>query len=182
MSEKEETASEKEDDGEISVDFWPNIGKLRVFVGSNGRLMFLGILFASIDAIATTLQSSLVGSIVDTFGGVVDSLVYERFKDLLVQLSVTYVIEAIFAFLVAYSFKLAGTQRLLALIFSTSFNGTTIFALGHRIAISLQERVFASLVRKEISFFDASRTGELSSRLSSTCPTIGVCIFGVDAN
>ena len=49
-----------------------------------------------------------------------------------------------------------------------TFVQTSLFGLtGERIGNSLRRRLFSSLINKDVEFYDANRTGELLSRISS---------------
>lgn len=43
---------------------------------------------------------------------------------------------------------------------------------GERIVLKLRERLYEKILKQEIAFFDANRTGDLMSRLSSDCTTL----------
>lgn len=49
-----------------------------------------------------------------------------------------------------------------------TFVQTSLFGLtGERIGNSLRRRLFSSLINKDVEYYDANRTGELLSRISS---------------
>lgn len=47
---------------------------------------------------------------------------------------------------------------------------------GQRITRALREKVFGSIVRQEVAFFDQNKTGELINRLSSDTSLVSQCV------
>lgn len=47
---------------------------------------------------------------------------------------------------------------------------------GQRITRALRERVFGSIVRQEVAFFDQNKTGELINRLSTDTSLVSQCV------
>ena len=61
-------------------------------------------------------------------------------------------------------------QWMVILLFGVActFVQTSLFGLtGERIGNSLRRRLFSSLINKDVEYYDANRTGELLSRISS---------------
>lgn len=56
--------------------------------------------------------------------------------------------------------------------FATSFRYFLFTVAGERIVLGLRQKLFESLLSKDISFFDQSSTGELMSRISSDCSVL----------
>lgn len=97
------------EDEEPTAPLLADVQRLARFIGPHRQWIILGILFATIDAVATTVQSTLVGEIVDSFSGKLSSDAFGEFKVLLTSLTICYIVEAIFAFSVAFCFKTAGS-------------------------------------------------------------------------
>ena len=55
----------------------------------------------------------------------------------------------------------------------TGFRGSTFIVIGGRFSVRLRQRLFASLMRQELDFFSAVRTGDITSRLSADCQKVG---------
>ena len=53
-----------------------------------------------------------------------------------------------------------------------SFRGYSFNTMSVRIGRSLRKDLFTSISKKDISFFDENKTGDLVSRLSSDCETV----------
>jgi hypothetical protein len=107
-STEEDAADGTEEEDEPTAPLSTNIRRLSRFIGPHWKWIVIGTLFATIDAIATTIQSILVGNIVDSFSGIINQSSFDTFKSLLINLSIVYVVEALFSFLVAFCFKTAG--------------------------------------------------------------------------
>lgn len=53
-------------------------------------------------------------------------------------------------------------------------NRGCIFSIvGAKVNVRVREKLFASLVRQDIGFFDTTKTGDLTSRLASDCTKVG---------
>ena len=65
----------------------------------------------------------------------------------------------------SYAFILLGT--FVGVGIATFFRSYLFTVAGERIVMQLQARLFASLMRQDIAFFDAHRTGELTNRLAA---------------
>jgi len=50
--------------------------------------------------------------------------------------------------------------------------GATFILLGSRASVRLRQRLFDSLAKQDISFFDSSKTGELTSRMTQDCQKV----------
>ncbi|CBJ26708.1 conserved unknown protein [Ectocarpus siliculosus] len=57
-------------------------------------------------------------------------------------------------------------------IFS-GIRGCIFSVVGARVNVRVRRRLFESLVRQEIGFFDTTKTGDLTSRLASDCTKVG---------
>jgi ATP-binding cassette subfamily B (MDR/TAP) protein 9 len=55
----------------------------------------------------------------------------------------------------------------------TGFRGSTFIVIGGRFSVRLRRRLFSSLMRQELDFFSAVRTGDMTSRLSADCQKVG---------
>ena len=55
----------------------------------------------------------------------------------------------------------------------TGVRGSTFIVLGARFSLRLRQMLFDKLLEQEIGFFDATKTGEISSRLSADCQAVG---------
>lgn len=51
--------------------------------------------------------------------------------------------------------------------------GGIFTVVGARVNVRVRQRLFESLVRQEIGFFDTTKTGDLTSRLASDCTKVG---------
>lgn len=104
----------------------------------------------SIALVALLINSATTLILPKLFGDIVDALV--EADDPMAALN-----KAIFQLLVLFAIgAVSGLVR-----------GWLFTLAGHRVVVRLRSDVFASVVRQEIAFFDASRTGDLTSRLSS---------------
>lgn len=56
-------------------------------------------------------------------------------------------------------------------VFNTS--GCIFTIVGARVNVRVRQRLFDSLVKQEIGFFDTTKTGDLTSRLASDCTKVG---------
>ena len=110
----------------------------------------LGMLsFAMVALLVNTFSSLALPFVV---GQVVDALIAPEDGDAMGELN-KYISILLVLFAIG---AVSGTAR------------SWLFTLaGHRIVYRLRADVFDSIVKQEISFFDKSRTGELTSRLSS---------------
>lgn len=52
-------------------------------------------------------------------------------------------------------------------------SGSIFTIVGARVNVRVRQRLFESLVRQEIGFFDTTKTGDLTSRLASDCTKVG---------
>ena len=51
--------------------------------------------------------------------------------------------------------------------------GSIFSIVGARVNVRVRQRLFESLVRQEIGFFDTTKTGDLTSRLAADCTKVG---------
>ncbi|KAG5180509.1 ABC transporter type 1, transmembrane domain-containing protein [Tribonema minus] len=60
----------------------------------------------------------------------------------------------------------------------TGVRGGLFTLVGSRVNVRIRQMLFDSLVRQEIGFFDTTKTGEITSRLSADCTKVGdqVCL------
>ena len=56
---------------------------------------------------------------------------------------------------------------------ATGVRGATFTVLGARFSTRLRQRLLDALLRAELGFFDVTKTGEISSRLSADCQKVG---------
>ena len=54
----------------------------------------------------------------------------------------------------------------------TGFRGSTFICIGGRFGARLRERLFASLLNQEVDFYGATKTGDVTSRLSADCQKV----------
>lgn len=66
-----------------------------------------------------------------------------------------------------YMIYTVGTAALTGIF--TGMRGSTFLIVGARFSRRLQSRLFGSLLTQDMAFFDATKTGEITSRLSSDC-------------
>lgn len=69
-----------------------------------------------------------------------------------------------------YMLYTIGTAALTGIF--TGIRGSTFLIVGARFSRRLQSRLFSALLRQDMAFFDATKTGELTSRLSSDCQKV----------
>lgn len=69
-----------------------------------------------------------------------------------------------------YMLYMIGTAALTGLF--TGMRGSTFLIVGARFSRRLQSRLFGSLLTQDMAFFDTTKTGELTSRLSSDCQKV----------
>ncbi|CAM9793005.1 unnamed protein product [Pylaiella littoralis] len=55
----------------------------------------------------------------------------------------------------------------------SGIRGCIFTIVGARVNVRVRQRLFESLVRQEIGFFDTTKTGDLTSRLASDCTKVG---------
>ncbi|CAN0435971.1 unnamed protein product [Ectocarpus sp. 12 AP-2014] len=73
-------------------------------------------------------------------------------------------------------FRRSAMYLVLAAVSCAIFSGIRgcIFSVvGARVNVRVRRRLFESLVRQEIGFFDTTKTGDLTSRLASDCTKVG---------
>ena len=51
--------------------------------------------------------------------------------------------------------------------------GGIFTVVGARVNVRVRQRLFESLVRQDIGFFDTTKTGDLTSRLAADCTKVG---------
>eukprot|EP00931_Biecheleriopsis_adriatica_P063717 TRINITY_DN38647_c0_g1_i1.p1 TRINITY_DN38647_c0_g1~~TRINITY_DN38647_c0_g1_i1.p1 ORF type:complete len:817 (-),score=139.65 TRINITY_DN38647_c0_g1_i1:252-2648(-) len=64
---------------------------------------------------------------------------------------------------------------LLAAVFSAVFSacrGATFIVIGSRVSVRLRTKLFNQLYRQDIGFFDTTKTGELTSRMTQDCQKV----------
>ena len=54
----------------------------------------------------------------------------------------------------------------------TGFRGSTFIIIGGRFGKRLRMRLFKALLRQELDFFGATKTGDVTSRLSADCQKV----------
>eukprot|EP00904_Undaria_pinnatifida_P006206 jgi/Undpi1/2715/HiC_scaffold_14.g06093.m1 len=74
------------------------------------------------------------------------------------------------------AFRKSALYLVLAAVACGVFSGVrgSIFSIvGARVNVRVRQRLFESLVRQEIGFFDTTKTGDLTSRLAADCTKVG---------
>ena len=54
----------------------------------------------------------------------------------------------------------------------TGLRGSTFIFVGSRFSTRLRQRLFDALLAQEVGFYDATKTGDITSRLSADCERI----------
>ncbi len=111
------------------------------------KSLFLGLLFLILSSGAGLAYPQLVRWMVDN---VLQPKNYELLNKVVLALLFAFIFQAVTSSVRYYLFTLS----------------------GERIVLKLRERLYETILKQDVSFFDFNRTGDLMSRLASDCTTL----------
>lgn len=117
-----------------------NLRRLILLIKPESGILSIGVLGLLVSTGATAAQPLFFGKVLDAA-----TKSMEDINRSVITLFLIYVVGSIMAIIRGWLFTLA----------------------GHRLVARLRKMLFKSIIRQDIAFFDVSRTGELTNRLSS---------------
>ena len=135
-------------DGGESKGRQARLGDMFALVLIDWHLMLLAVSGLTVAAAGESTIPYLYGQIIES---ITDSASQERFKTYMLWLVVVAAVTGL----------------------ATGVRGSTFIVLGARFSTRLRQQLFDRLLILEVGFFDATKTGDVSSRLTADCQKVG---------